>query len=133
MNYIGVDDGYFTCRQELHTRHATPQRLRQELAKLLGTAQWRVEMRHNVYNIRSSADFDIKDLLWNCHNAKTPRNTEETPEKQQAALSATPRRVETPQLDLTCQPEKGETEQAATGIAQGTEVQEELKPLNHKL
>lgn len=45
---------------EFHTHHATPQRLVRELRFLLGDgAQFKVEMRHNVYNIESDQDLDL--------------------------------------------------------------------------
>ena len=45
---------------EFHTHHATPQQLFRELKILLGDdAQFKVEMRHNIYNIETSQDLDL--------------------------------------------------------------------------
>ncbi|KAH8672211.1 hypothetical protein BGZ61DRAFT_459050 [Ilyonectria robusta] len=52
---------------EFHTHHATPQRLVRELRFLLGDgAQFKVEMRHNVYNIESDQDLDLEKLQQRC-------------------------------------------------------------------
>jgi hypothetical protein len=69
-------------KKELHTKYATPYKLSKELVNLLGTdAKFKVEvrtifqainihvftlyqMRHNVYNIESSKEFDVVSGKW---------------------------------------------------------------------
>ncbi|KAH7161680.1 hypothetical protein EDB81DRAFT_785310 [Dactylonectria macrodidyma] len=64
-----------TIRSEFHTNHATPQQLVRELRVLLGDgAQFKVEMRHNVYNIESSQYLDLDKLHERCKRRhKVPR------------------------------------------------------------
>ncbi|KAF8862501.1 hypothetical protein BDZ45DRAFT_739145 [Acephala macrosclerotiorum] len=62
-----------TVERSLHSKFvSSPQRLSTELKDLLGPGQYKVEMRHNVYNIRSSKDFDLNELMTRCKYL--PRN-----------------------------------------------------------
>ncbi|RDL36220.1 uncharacterized protein BP5553_06832 [Venustampulla echinocandica] len=56
-----ADEGIIMVeKNELHTKYATPRRLSQVLKDLLGdSAEFQVEMRHNVYNIKSSKPLDV--------------------------------------------------------------------------
>jgi len=65
---IVVEESDMVVKRELHTKCVTAGRLSQELKERLGDAQFKVEMRHNVFNIESSKDFDIGILLKNCQN-----------------------------------------------------------------
>lgn len=57
---IAIDDNDMMVQNKLHTKYATPRRLSQELEILLGSStQYKVEMRHNVYNIKSTKPFDV--------------------------------------------------------------------------
>ncbi|KAI8651034.1 hypothetical protein NCS57_01439100 [Fusarium keratoplasticum] len=50
---------------EFHTHHATPHQLFRELRSILGDdARFKVEMRHNIYNIETDQDLDL-DALYN--------------------------------------------------------------------
>ncbi|KAK4215505.1 hypothetical protein QBC37DRAFT_419058 [Rhypophila decipiens] len=87
-----VEDGHYTYK--LHTRDVPPRVLRRELERLLGSSQWHVEMRHNVYNIQSCTDFDLKDLLSNCQNGSaTPRTFSAQNLRERALKASTPRRL----------------------------------------
>ncbi|KAF4634378.1 hypothetical protein G7Y89_g3743 [Cudoniella acicularis] len=55
-----VGDSDMKVESELHTKYASPRRLSQELKDLLGgNVEFEVEMRHNVYNIKSSKPFNV--------------------------------------------------------------------------
>ncbi len=72
---LNLDEGELVESGELHTKCASPRRLSQELEGLLGDAKFRVEvrirpptpefmltlvqMRHNVYHIKSSRKFSL--------------------------------------------------------------------------
>jgi len=54
-------------KKEVHTKCATSRRLSKALKDLVGQeAHFKVEMRHNVYNIECSKPFDLDELLRNC-------------------------------------------------------------------
>ncbi|SCO92073.1 uncharacterized protein FRV6_16201 [Fusarium oxysporum] len=49
-----------SVRTEFHTHHAAPRRLLEELRDLLGpSAQFSVDMRHNIYEIETTEEFDV--------------------------------------------------------------------------
>ncbi|CAF3451469.1 unnamed protein product, partial [Fusarium graminearum] len=49
-----------SIRTEFHTHHASPTRLLKELEDLLGSrAQFRVDMRHNIYEIDTAEEFNV--------------------------------------------------------------------------
>ncbi|KAH7380992.1 hypothetical protein BKA64DRAFT_685477 [Cadophora sp. MPI-SDFR-AT-0126] len=51
----------------LHSKFvSSPWNLSTELTNLLGPGQYKVEMRHNVYTIRASKDFDLNELVSRC-------------------------------------------------------------------
>ncbi|KAH8901701.1 hypothetical protein GQ53DRAFT_8348 [Thozetella sp. PMI_491] len=47
---------------ELHTRYATARTLSRELESFLDGAAFKVEMRHNIYHIQASKDFNLSAL-----------------------------------------------------------------------
>ncbi|TVY23263.1 hypothetical protein LHYA1_G007944 [Lachnellula hyalina] len=52
-----------TVERSLHSKYvSSPRRLSTELKDLLGPGQYKVEMRHNVYNIRTSKEFDLHEF-----------------------------------------------------------------------
>jgi len=62
-----MDEADLVKRGELHTKCVTPRRLSRELKFMLGNdADYKVVVRHNVYNIESSTPFDLGKLLRNC-------------------------------------------------------------------
>lgn len=62
---IIVED--MTVERSLHCKYvSSPRRLSLELKDLLGAGQYKVEMRHNVYNIRAAKDFDVTRLMSRC-------------------------------------------------------------------
>jgi len=64
---IAAEATDMVVKGELHTKCVTARRLSKELRGLLGNgAQFKVEMRHNVYNIESTKPFDLEKLLMNC-------------------------------------------------------------------
>jgi len=64
---VVIDGPDMVVRGELHTKCVTPWRLSRELKELAGQdAQFKVEMRHNVYNIECSKPFDLDELRRNC-------------------------------------------------------------------
>jgi len=64
---VAIEESDMVVKTELHTKCVTPRRLSRELKELVGQdAQFKVEMRHNVYNIECSKPFDLDVLLANC-------------------------------------------------------------------
>ncbi|KAI1639202.1 hypothetical protein F4809DRAFT_596998 [Biscogniauxia mediterranea] len=64
--------------KELHTKLANPRDVVAELKEMVGEGLFKVEIRHDVYNIRSAKEFDIETLLKNCQRRQrgdTPSNT----------------------------------------------------------
>ncbi|KAH8802627.1 hypothetical protein F5884DRAFT_887363 [Xylogone sp. PMI_703] len=79
-NYdIAADNGDKAVERALHTKHVTPGRLSKELKDLLGGNEFQVEMRHNVYTIKSSKPFDVEKLLDRCKGPATGMNFESLP------------------------------------------------------
>ncbi|KAH6663156.1 hypothetical protein B0J14DRAFT_609480 [Halenospora varia] len=75
--FASNNDNDMREQRELHTKYASPRRLSQELKDLLGgSAEFEVEMRHNIYNIKSSKPFNVETLLNKCqerHRMKSAR------------------------------------------------------------
>ncbi|TVY74482.1 hypothetical protein Focb16_v004624 [Fusarium oxysporum f. sp. cubense] len=60
-----------SVRTEFHTHHAAPRRLLEELRDLLGpSAQFSVDMRHNIYEIETTEEFDVDTLYQRCKQVK---------------------------------------------------------------
>ncbi|CAF3526153.1 unnamed protein product [Fusarium graminearum] len=61
-----------SIRTEFHTHHASPTRLLKELEDLLGSrAQFRVDMRHNIYEIDTAEEFNVGTLYERCKGGKS--------------------------------------------------------------
>ncbi|KAI5920483.1 hypothetical protein F4810DRAFT_682771 [Camillea tinctor] len=60
--------------KELHTKLANPRDLVAELKEMIGEGLFKVEIRHDIYNIRTAKEFDIETLLKNCQKRQQNPN-----------------------------------------------------------
>ncbi|KAF2687626.1 hypothetical protein K458DRAFT_167439 [Lentithecium fluviatile CBS 122367] len=58
-----AEDGDKTVRCRVHTKCATPAAVLKVLEVMVGRDNYRIEMRHNVYNITITTDVDKRMIL----------------------------------------------------------------------
>ncbi|KAI1349747.1 hypothetical protein F5Y01DRAFT_169649 [Xylaria sp. FL0043] len=61
---------------EINTKLVTLEHLIHCLRKLLGTEKFTIEMRHDVYKIKSGKSIDAQDLITQCQPGSPNRDTE---------------------------------------------------------
>ncbi|QPC73201.1 hypothetical protein HYE68_003953 [Fusarium pseudograminearum] len=72
--FHGLMSSPLSIRTEFHTHHASPTRLFKELEDLLGSsAQFKVDMRHNIYEIDTAEEFNVGTLYERCKGGKSKR------------------------------------------------------------